>query len=107
MARALFVPTAPGDPDAWLALPPADFVDGDGGTHAFVASENVETFSLRVAPRARPYQPGAKLDETGPAPDEFSLEIIFNNDVTEPGLESQVMWPDMLEARSRLIDIQL
>jgi hypothetical protein len=85
-------PTTPGDPDAWLALPVAEFVDSDDVHHSFTAVAISEHFSLRVAPRARPYQRGAKLDQTSHNPDEFDFDLIFHADVTEPGADFD-RWP--------------
>lgn len=86
--------TVPGDPDAWLALPVSEFVDSDGVHHVFTAIGLSEHFSLRIAPRARAYQAGAKLDQTGPNPDEFEFDLVFHNDITEPGADSSTRWPD-------------
>lgn len=91
------VPTPPGPADGWEDLPPAEFVDSTGTTHVFVALMVGEHGSLRVARRARAYQPGAKLDQTGPNPDEFELDLIFHPEVTEPGADTD-RWPGAKQA---------
>lgn len=89
--------------DVWADLPPSGY-KADGETELFIPWQEVgEDGSLRVVDRVRPWQPGAKLDETGAGPDVFTLTAVFNDDVKEgdPQFANQVMWPDTLEALVR------
>lgn len=95
-SRRPVVPTPPGPADAWADLPAAEFVDSEDYHHSFVALQVGERFSLRVAPRPRAYQRGAKLDQTGPNPDEFELDLIFHADVIEAGADFD-RWPGAKE----------
>lgn len=89
--------------DVWADLPPSTY-QADGEAVLYIPWHEVgEDGALRVVPRVRPWQAGAKLDETGHDPDVFSLAAVFNSDVTEgdAAFTSQVMWPDTLEALVR------
>jgi len=100
MAREKLTVAAETDGDPWLKLGPSSY-QADGEAQLLVAFREVgEDGGLRVVERARPWQPGAKLDETGAMPDTFTLSATFNNDISEPELESQgiQIWPDLLEA---------
>lgn len=83
--------------DTWLTLGPCDY-QADGFPRLQIPVHMVgEDGALRVVLRVRPWQPGAKLDETGPDPDTFTLESLFSPDVQEPGMEGITLWPDQLE----------
>lgn len=87
--------------DVWADLPPSDY-QADGEAVLRIPWQDVgEDGKLRVVRRVRPWQPGAKFDETGHDPDVFTCSATFNNDVTEPDFAEQVMWPDTLEALVR------
>lgn len=85
--------------DAFLGLGPATFkVDGGFVTHSFVAFLVSESGGNRIAQRARPWRPGAKLDALGPNPDDFSLDTIWHRDVVDPNAPTgEARWPDALE----------
>jgi len=86
--------------DVWADLPPSSY-QADGEAVLYIPWREVgEDGKLRVVRRVRPWQPGWKLDETGPDGDVFTCGALFNADVTEPDAEfkNQVMWPDTLEA---------
>jgi hypothetical protein len=100
MAREKLTTALETDGDPWLLLGPTSY-RADGETELVLPLREVgEDGGLRVVERVRPWQPGAKLDETGAMPDTFSLGFVFNQDVTEPEVETQgiQVWPDLLEA---------
>ena len=89
--------------DDWADLPPSSY-QADGEAVLYVAWREVgEDGKLRVVRRVRPWQAGAKLDETAADPDVFTCGALFSNDVKEADAEfvNQVMWPDTLEALVR------
>lgn len=103
MAREKLTVVAEDVGDPWLKLGPSSY-QADGEAELFVAWREVgEDGGLRVAERVRPWQPGAKLDETGAMPDTFALSAVFNVDISEPEVDGQgiQIWPDLLEALIR------
>jgi hypothetical protein len=102
-ARKGFVAEEPGPADAWQDLPVSEFVDSTGEHHTFTVLQLSEHFSLRVARRARAYQRGAKLDQTGPNPREYEYDLIFHSDVTEPGADVD-RWPGAKERFLEMAD---
>lgn len=103
MARAKLTVASETDGDPWLKLGASSY-KADGEAELFVAWREVgEDGGLRVVERIRPWQPGAKLDETGAMPDTFTLGAIFNADISESELDVQgiQIWPDLLEALVR------
>ncbi len=90
--------------DVWVSLPPSSY-QADGEAVLYIPWREVgEDGKLRVVRRVRPWQPGAKLDETGADPDVFTLGAVFNNDVREEDSEydgQAQLWPDLLEALVR------
>lgn len=88
------------DGDPWLNMPASTYqADGFAGPVFFAARSLGEKGGLRVVPRVRPWQRAAKLDETGAEPDEFTLELIFHNDVTEESWSALQLqnWPKAIE----------
>jgi hypothetical protein len=84
--------------DPWIGLPVSSYqADGEPGPVYFAARLVDESGSLRIASRARPFQPGEKLDETGHAADDFTIEAWFHNDIYESGFEDQQNWPTAIE----------
>lgn len=82
--------------DPWLDLPPASY-QADGFPEIIIPVDGIdENGALRVARRARPWQPGVKLDHTGHDADKFTLKMLWSNDVEEPGIDGPI-WPDKLE----------
>jgi hypothetical protein len=103
MAREKLTTALETDGDPWLLLGPTSY-QADGEVALLIAAREVgEDGGLRVVERVRPWQPGAKLDETGPMPDVFTLGVYFNADISEPELDTQgiPIWPDLLEALVR------
>jgi hypothetical protein len=82
--------------DIWLGLGPASFQLDGGFLHQFTAQVLSEGGSNRIAKRDRPFRDGAKLDFVGNNSDEWTIDCIYNNDVTEPGAEFD-RWPSSLE----------
>lgn len=103
MAREKLTTSAETDGDPWLLLGPSSY-QATGEVELFIAWREVgEDGGVRVVERIRPWQPGAKLDETGAMPDTFTLGAVFNNDVTEAEVVDQgiQIWPDLIEALVR------
>jgi hypothetical protein len=94
-ARPLFQPEEPGDHDSWLRLGPCTYTV-DGKKYGCVAMEVGESGGNRIAPRARPWQRGEKLDGVGVKSDEFLLDLIFTPDAGEPDVANA--WPSDIEA---------
>jgi hypothetical protein len=83
--------------DPWLELGPTTY-QADGFTQLqFPARLVGEDGGLRVVERVRPWQAGAKLDETGAMPDRFTIESVIHNDIIEQGLEGVPVWPGLIE----------
>ncbi len=59
-----------------------------GVTHAFPVVSIQEDGGNRIIERKRPYRDGAKLDDTGSEPKKWVLEVLFNNTITEEGVDS-------------------
>lgn len=63
----------------------------------------------RLVKRERPYRDGAKLDDTGSAAKQWNVHCVFNNTVTETGLDAinggLPLYPDVLNAVLELFDI--
>lgn len=103
MAREKLTTALETDGDPWLLLGPTSY-RADGEAELLLPLREVgEDGGLRVVERVRPWQPGAKLDETGAMPDTFTLGFVFNQDISEPEVETQgiQVWPDLLEALVR------
>jgi hypothetical protein len=82
--------------DPWLNLPACDY-QADGFSVIVLPISGVdESGALRVARRARPWQPGVKLDHTGPDSDKLTLKLLWSNDVEDEG-QGPGFWPDKLE----------
>lgn len=58
----------------------------------------IETGGARLVERKRPYRPGAKLDDTGREAYKWKLTAVFDNSITEEGLEANgaALYPDVL-----------
>ena len=98
MAREQLTTVAENEGDPWLKLGPSSY-RADGEAELLIPWREVgEDGALRLVRRVRPWQTGAKQDETGADPDTFTLTAVFNDDVKEIENEGQVMWPDTLEA---------
>lgn len=84
--------------DPWDDMEPISY-RADGESKLLLIGKDVgEDGALRVAERARPWQPGVKLDETGPDGDRFQLQFCFHNNLEEPDVDNgKPMWPDVLE----------
>lgn len=67
-----------------------------GRTIAFPVTKVAWTFGNRLVERERPYRDGAKVDDTGSKADRFCVEVLFENSIQEPGLETNGMplYPD-------------
>jgi prophage DNA circulation protein len=67
---------------------------------AFPVQNITETGGNRLVERERPYRDGAKLDDTGSKPKRWSMEILFENTIDEPGLEINEfdLYPDILDS---------
>ncbi len=79
--------------------PIASWQVGDSPVLCFpIDGELAQDIGNRLVRQERPYRPGAKIDSTGPLPDEFNLTAIFNNTVREPGLErnARALYPFVL-----------
>lgn len=59
-----------------------------------------ESGGNRLVKRERPYRDGAKLDDTGSTAREWSVTVLFENSVEEPGLDNGglALYPDVLNA---------
>lgn len=59
-----------------------------------------ESFGNRVVQQQRPLRHGAKIDDTGNQPRSWTFTALFNNTISEPGLEAnpQPLYPFMLRA---------
>lgn len=79
--------------------PVASWQVGDSPVIRFpIDGELAQDIGNRLVRQERAYRPGAKIDSTGPMPDEFNLVAIFNNSIREPGLEQNTrpLYPFML-----------
>jgi prophage DNA circulation protein len=58
-----------------------------------------ETGGNRIVPHERPYRDGAKLDDTGSKARSWSLTVVFNNNIDEPGIpdKGQLLYPFVLK----------
>lgn len=79
--------------------PVASWQVGDSPRICFpIDGELAQDIGNRLVRHERAYRPGAKIDSTGPLPDEFNLIALFNNTIVEPGLEQNArdLYPFML-----------
>lgn len=84
--------------DPWSDLKPASYqIEGEIELKFMVLTVKEEG-GLRMPRRPRPYRKAEKLDCTGPKSDEWPIEAVFHNDLTEPSLgDYPQIWPDRLE----------
>ncbi len=70
----------------------------------FVLLDFSETEGVRLAPRERPFRPGAKLDSTGTTARTFAFTALFSNDIQEQGVTDQgsPLYPDRLDELTAL-----
>lgn len=89
--------------DPWDELGPISIqADGQPRPILVIGRDVSEEGGNRLAPRARPFRPGAKLDTTGPTEDTIVLQLYFHRDVVEEDVDNGMpMWPDALEALIR------
>lgn len=52
-----------------------------------------DSIGNRIIQHKRPYREGAKLDDLGAEPRTWSVQLIFNNDVLEPGISASGILP--------------
>jgi hypothetical protein len=67
-----------------------------------------ESGGNRLARRQRPYRNGAKLDDIGSKEKVWTMEAMFSNRITEPGLEvngGRALYPDILNELLAMIDL--
>lgn len=84
--------------DDWADRPISDFTADGRTTVQFLVKQVQEAGSQRLAKRDRPFQRGAKLDNVGANSDEFTLSLVFHNNLSEPGLSgTMAQWPDAVE----------
>lgn len=81
------------------AYPVASWQVGDSPIIRFpIEGELAQDIGNRLVMQERAYRAGAKIDSTGPLPDEFTVIALFNNTIREPGLEQnpRALYPFML-----------
>jgi prophage DNA circulation protein len=73
---------------------------GTSAIMAFPVRNITETGGNRLVERERPYRDGAKLDDTGSKAKRWTMEILFENTIDEPGLEINEfdLYPDILDS---------
>jgi hypothetical protein len=84
-----------------------------GRTVWFPVESIDESYSNRIVDRARPYRQGAKLDDTGGNPTEWTFDCIFNNSMVGilPGAEAGLannsgdLYPDVVNLLVELFKI--
>lgn len=72
----------------------------DGEPHlevAFPILSISESGGHRLVERERPHRPGAKIDKTGRKAKRWTVEILLENSMKEPGLVERVLYPDVLK----------
>jgi len=79
--------------------PAASWKVGDAQRVVFIIQGQIqETGGNRIVKQERPHRNGAKLDDTGALPRSWAFEMLFTNEVSEPGLEAnpEPLYPNML-----------
>lgn len=70
---------------------------GRSGKLSFPILSVSEDGGNRIVERNRPYRDGAKLDDVGSKATRWTVEVLFNNGLTEPELDSTLpLYPDIL-----------
>jgi prophage DNA circulation protein len=101
---------AEGADDVFPDYPVASFKVGND-EYAFPVVSIQESGGNRIIPRERPYRDGAKLDDTGSRPKEWTMMAIFNNNVAlgEDGVSEvngdQALYPDILNLLIGIFDV--
>lgn len=93
--------------DIWAGYEPASFEVKGYPVIRFMLRSIRESGGQRMAPRARPFRPGAKLDTTGALEHSLPFEALFTNDAEEPGVTDDggpPLWPDRLDLLVEIID---
>ncbi len=65
----------------------ASFAVSNGNSVAFPVHKIQQDGANRLIERERPYRDGAKLDDTGSKARRWTMECVFHNSITEPGLD--------------------
>ncbi len=84
----------------WGDYEPCSFEAEGYGKIRVMLKSLVQAGGQRLVARARPFRPGVKYDTTGPTDDTYEVEMLFTNDLEEPGVTDDggaPMWPDRLE----------
>lgn len=86
--------------------PPAEFAV-QGLSVRFPVQAISEDFSNRIVEHERAFRNGAKLDDTGRKSRRWSVEAVFENSISEDGLEAngQALYPDAMNTLLELFDI--
>lgn len=69
--------------DVFGLYPVASWTSDGGSTLAFPVTNIVESGGNRLVIRERPFRDGAKLDDTGSSPIEWSMTALFENTISE------------------------
>jgi prophage DNA circulation protein len=85
--------------DVYETYPVGSWTAENAATLAFPVISISETGGNRIIERERPYRDGAKLDDTGRKATQWTITCLFENTITEPGLEInglKNLYPDVL-----------
>ena len=101
--------------ETFSLYPVGQFTADGGSALAFPVISIRETGGNRIIVRERPFRDGAKLDDTGSSPKEWSLTAYFNNTLSEsnaaePDIQvtnGMPLYPDVLNALIESFDVHL
>lgn len=76
---------------------------GDEPKLFFPVETLTDSIGNRLIPHKRAYRRGAKFDDTGSEPRSWTMEVLFNNTIVEPGLSQngRDLFPDVLRLMQR------
>jgi prophage DNA circulation protein len=85
--------------DVFEGYPVGSWTADNASTLAFPVLSISESGGNRIIERERPYREGAKLDDTGRKATQWTMVCVFENTISEPGLEVnglKNLYPDVL-----------
>ncbi len=85
--------------------PTASWRVGDGEPLFFPVTQITETGGNRIIPQERPFRDGAKLDDTGSKPRQWSFGAVFNNSLQEAVQNGVPLYPQRLRQLLRSFDV--
>ena len=96
------------EPRVFEQYPIASFTANGGTTYYFPVTDIEETGGNRLVKRERPYRKGAKLDSTGELANGWNVTCLFNNTLTESGLNGNdlALYPHVLNKLVEAFKIQ-